>query len=266
MNLSTAMPFSTGLALMILAEITFVFSLLFICFIPVSRYAVNRARTGKLVDGVNAPLPIRLPSLTGGFFAFSVLWLLFLQSPLYFLVVPVGLSFYLLESGKNWSEQFGLQRLPAATLAKWILLICGAVIFIEIPLDQIVQIALDATNLPHPEEESVITFRHFHKAGKILAFLLQAVVIAPMFEELFFRGFLQTFLKNYTSTWMALILSSGIFAFAHVNLGAAIQLWFLGLALGIAYEHTGALLLPIGIHGCFNLVTALNLLLDKATS
>jgi membrane protease YdiL (CAAX protease family) len=264
MSIFATTPFSTSLVL--LAETILVFSLLLICFIPVSRYVLSRVRAGKLVDGVNAPLPIRLTSAMGWLFASSVIWMLFLPSVFFYFFVAAGTSVYLLESGKNLSEQFGLRRLPAATLAKWTLLVCGAVIFIEIPLDQIVQMTLDATNLPHPEENVVATFRHYNKIGEILAFLLQAVVIAPMFEELFFRGFLQTFFKNHMSTWMALILSSGIFALAHVNLGSAMQLWFLGLALGIAYEHTGALPLSIGIHGCFNLVTALNLLLDKATS
>jgi hypothetical protein len=93
--------------------------------------------------------------------------------------------------------------------------------------------------------------------------MIQAVLISPLIEELFFRGFLYTFLKNYTSTWMALVLSAGVFAFVHVNLGSVVQLWSLGVILGMAYEHTGAILLPMGIHACFNFVTALSLLLDK---
>ena len=48
-----------------------------------------------------------------------------------------------------------------------------------------------------------------------------------------------------------------------MNLVAALPLWFLGIVLGLAYEHTGSLLLPIGIHACFNLATALSLLVDK---
>jgi membrane protease YdiL (CAAX protease family) len=97
----------------------------------------------------------------------------------------------------------------------------------------------------------------------ILFFMAQAVLIQPMIEELFFRGFLLTFLKEYTSTWLALVLSSGVFAFAHLNLGVALPLWFLGIVLGMAYEQSGSLLLPVSIHGCFNLVSALSLLLEK---
>jgi membrane protease YdiL (CAAX protease family) len=87
-----------------------------------------------------------------------------------------------------------------------------------------------------------------------------------MIEELFFRGYFLTFLKNYTSTWLAIILSGGVFAFAHLNLGAVLPLWFLGVVLGVAYQHTGSLLVPMGIHACFNLATGLSLLMDKGNS
>jgi membrane protease YdiL (CAAX protease family) len=45
-----------------------------------------------------------------------------------------------------------------------------------------------------------------------------------------------------------------------------IPLWFLGVALALAYQNTGSLLLPICVHGLFNLMTALSLLLDKGNS
>jgi len=117
--------------------------------------------------------------------------------------------------------------------------------------------------VPHPEQQSVETFRQYNVSSTIFWFLLQAVLLFPVIEEIFFRGFLLTFLKNYTSTWLAIILSGGIFAFAHLNLGAAPPLWFLGIVLGVAYEHTGSLIVPISVHACFNLATGLSLLMDK---
>ena len=109
-------------------------------------------------------------------------------------------------------------------------------------------------------------FRQFTGAGDILGFIFLAVLFSPIIEELFFRGFLLTFLKNYTTPMVAVVLSAGVFAFAHLNLGAVIPLWFLGIVLGIAYEHTGSLLVPMTTHGCFNLATALSLLLDKGNA
>jgi len=65
---------------------------------------------------------------------------------------------------------------------------------------------------------------------------------------------------------LAIVLSAGVFAFAHLNLGAALPLWFLGIVLGVAYEHTGCLIVPMSVHACFNLATGLSVLLDKGNS
>ena len=217
-----------------------------------------------MVDGACSPLRFAIPGAVGWLFAFTVLLLLFAQSALYLILVVIGLAGFLLQSGRTAREQFGLGRLSLGKIIQWSLLICGAVVFIELPLNKLVDTAMNAIRLPHPEQESVELFRHYNQPAQIIDFLLQAVLISPLIEELFFRGFLLTFLKNYTSTVMALILSAGVFAFAHANLGSVLQLWVLGLALGLAYEHSGTILLPFGIHACWNLLTALSLLLERS--
>jgi membrane protease YdiL (CAAX protease family) len=234
-----------------------------ISFIWVTKYATLQVRAHRLINGVDAPRPFTLPGRTGWLFTALVLGLLFSQSPLYMLLVVGGLAAFLWESKRTAREQFGLDRLSPARLLQWSLLICGAVVFVELPLSQIVDGVMNAIHLPHPEQESVEMFRRADRPGEIAAFLIQAVLISPMIEELFFRGFLFSFLKNYTTTAFALVLSAGVFAFAHANLGSVLQLWVLGLALGLAYEHTGSLLLPIGIHACWNFLTAMSLLLER---
>ncbi|MEI9999030.1 MAG: methionine--tRNA ligase [Verrucomicrobiota bacterium] len=89
--------------------------------------------------------------------------------------------------------------------------------------------------------------------------------LQPLHRGDFLPRLLLTFLKNYTSPLIAVVLSGALFAGAHANLGVVLPLWFLGIVLGIAYEHTGSLLVPMAIHGCFNLATALSLLLDKGS-
>jgi membrane protease YdiL (CAAX protease family) len=236
------------------------------CFIRVAAYALAQQREHALINGLNAPPRLAIRSASGWCFAACVLALLFLQSPLYMVLVLAGIFGLLVETGRTATEQFGLARLRPARLIAWSLLLCGAVIFVELPLGALVDRGMDALNVPHPEQESVDLFRHLVRPSDVAFFLLQAAVVAPLLEELFFRGFLFTFLKNYTSTGLALVLSAGVFAFAHVNLGSVLQLWLLGIILGLAYEHTGSLLLPIGIHACWNFITAMSLLLDRGGS
>lgn len=235
-------------------------SLSFIC---VLRYVARKIRQGRLINPARAPLPFAVSGLSGSIFALLVIQFIFLQSPLFILLVLVGTAFLLMETRRSAGEQFGFARLSLVKVTTWSVLVLGAVMLVVIPLFAAISWLFDVLHLPHPEQETVVAFRHFNRPSEILDFAFEAVLLSPLIEELFFRGFLLTFLKNYTSTWMALIISSGVFAFVHVNLGAALPLWFLGLALGLAYEHTGSLLLPITIHACWNLVTALSLLLDK---
>ena len=234
-----------------------------LCFVRVAAYAVAKQREHALVNGLDAPPRFTVRGSSGWPFAACVLVLLFLQSPLYMVLVLVGIFGLLVETGHTAVEQFGLAKLSAARLIVWSLLVCGAVIFIELPLGSVVDRAMTALHFPHPEQESVDLFRRLTRRSDVAFFLVQAAVIAPFLEELFFRGFLFTFLKNYTSTGLALVLSAGIFAFAHVNLGSALQLWLLGIVLGLAYEHTGSLLLPMAIHAFWNFLTAMSLLLER---
>jgi membrane protease YdiL (CAAX protease family) len=199
-------------------------------------------------------------------FIANVIALLLTQSPLYMLLIVIGQAVLLAENRRTAQRQFGLERLSLAQLTTWSLLICGAVIVLAAPLMQIFELALDALHLSHPEQQSVEVFRQVTRRSQIVDFLIQAVVLAPMIEELFFRGFLLTYLKNHMSTWVALIVSAGIFAIAHQNLDSVLPLWLLGIVLGVAYEHTGSILLPMGIHACFNLTTGLTLLAQRASS
>jgi membrane protease YdiL (CAAX protease family) len=244
---------------------TFV-SFMFVSFICVAVYTAKQVRTGRIFSKESEPLPLGMTALSGWIFIASVVGLIYLQSPLYAIVVLVGTAGVLAENRRTAVRQFGLDRVTPIRAFAWGLLIFGMVIMVENPLTAATSWALDMLSVPHPDQQSVDTFRQYNQTSVILFFLFQAVFFFPVIEEIFFRGFLLSFLKNYTSTWMAIVLSGGVFAFAHLNIGVAIPLWFLGIVLGVAYEHTGSLLVPISIHACFNLAEGLSLLLDKGNS
>jgi len=237
-----------------------------ISFVCVAGYALKQVRAGRLLLGENAPLPLVMRPVLGWSFVVGVLGLIYLQSPRYAILVLVGIACVLVENRRTAQAQFGLNRLEPARALTWSLVIFGAVELVEAPLTQASAWILDAFKVLHPEQQSVETFRQYNDSSAIFLFLFQAVLLFPVIEELFFRGFLLTFLKNYTSTWLAIVLSGGVFAFAHLNLGAVLPLWFLGVVLGLVYEHTGSLLVPMGVHAWFNLATALSLLMDKGNS
>ena len=91
-----------------------------------------------------------------------------------------------------------------------------------------------------------------------------AAVIAPIAEECFFRGLLQTMLGNLLrSRWLAVLLTGLIFGVIHAGGRDAPQphvvpaMAALGILLGVLYLRTGALVGPIALHALFNLKTLL---------
>lgn len=91
----------------------------------------------------------------------------------------------------------------------------------------------------------------------VVAMWLSAVLVAPVAEEVFFRGIVQTLLLNVLRRrWAALALASLVFAAVHFPQPQAIPaLAVLGVLLGFAYERTGSLLPAIAVHSLFNLKT-----------
>jgi membrane protease YdiL (CAAX protease family) len=81
---------------------------------------------------------------------------------------------------------------------------------------------------------------------------IAAVIVAPIVEEIFFRGFLfQGFRKRYG--WVpALLLSSAIFAAAHLDLASLIPTFILGLILTYMYHHSNSLWPGIILHFLIN--------------
>ncbi|MCC7187925.1 MAG: CPBP family intramembrane metalloprotease [Anaerolineales bacterium] len=77
---------------------------------------------------------------------------------------------------------------------------------------------------------------------------ITAVIVAPFVEEMFFRGFLfQGFRKRYG--WIpALLLSSGIFAAAHLDPVSFIPTFALGAALGYVYHCSNSIWPSVILH------------------
>ena len=84
----------------------------------------------------------------------------------------------------------------------------------------------------------------------LLAFC--GIVIAPVIEEILFRGCIYRFLKGKTSLIRAQLLSASLFALLHANLHSFLPLVFIGFILARIYESSGNIKQSIIFHGFFN--------------
>lgn len=83
-----------------------------------------------------------------------------------------------------------------------------------------------------------------------LAFL--AVVVAPLIEEILFRGVIFGGLAARWGVWPAAVVSGLTFAAIHFSLTAFLPLFFLALILCYLYARTGSLFTAIAFHALFN--------------
>lgn len=90
---------------------------------------------------------------------------------------------------------------------------------------------------------------------------LTAIVLAPLFEETIFRGTLLPVLAMRLGPLPGVLLSGLLFAMAHISVGELAPLTVLGVGLGLVRLRSGRLWPSVLMHGLWNAVTFLNLLL-----
>jgi membrane protease YdiL (CAAX protease family) len=171
----------------------------------------------------------------------------------FYTMVVAAIVFFLRMRGIKPAAQFGLLRVhPLKALPMALGLILAA-----FPLIDWVSRVTAHTLGPQAKQQEVVQF--FLKATEasqrsaVLITLGVGVVLAPLAEELMFRGYLYGVLKRYCGVLAAAILSAAMFAAMHLNLASLPSLFVLALCFTIAYEATGSLLVNIAMHALFNL-------------
>lgn len=107
--------------------------------------------------------------------------------------------------------------------------------------------------IEEPQRQTIIE-AFLESSGLIPTLVLgfNAIILAPILEELIFRAGLYRFLKARLPSKWASLLSSFCFACLHGNLQAFAPLWLLGWWLNASYEKTGSIWSPICVHSLFN--------------
>jgi len=129
------------------------------------------------------------------------------------------------------------------------------------------QSLLEACGVPVRKQDVVELFEQIHSPCLRVVFVLAALVIAPVTEEIIFRGGIFRFLRNRTPRWVAILAPAVAFGASHLfqspldGLAAFVPLVALGAIFSIAYERTGRIGTTIVAHALFNLNTLAALLL-----
>ncbi len=84
--------------------------------------------------------------------------------------------------------------------------------------------------------------------------VISAAVVAPLIEELLFRGVLYIGMRKLIGVHGAAIGSGLLFAAIHYSVAAFPPLLLLGVLLAYSFERTRNLLVPIAFHVVFNAI------------
>jgi membrane protease YdiL (CAAX protease family) len=112
--------------------------------------------------------------------------------------------------------------------------------------------------LEAPQTEQVgEAFTRATGAYQLVLFFI-GVVISPIAEEVFFRGFLFNAFRRKMSGVLAAILQAGLFAIGHTySLSYVIATFVIGLFLAWVYAFRRTLLAPVFLHICQNFAAML---------
>lgn len=141
------------------------------------------------------------------------------------------------ENGSSWTATFALFTLPILLLAPGLLLVCNL-------LQMLVVLLFPMSPTMQAGSEQ------FMKGG--LGTLALVCVIAPIVEEMLFRGIiLRSFLRQYPPG-VAIVHSAAVFGLAHLNVYQFMVGFVLGCVNGAFYRRTRSLLPCMLLHAFYN--------------
>lgn len=152
----------------------------------------------------------------------------------------------------SWNEAFGmnwqgLKRAAGQGLASYV-----GIIPIVFFTSFLYQLFLYAAGYPVTLQDVVAIFLEAQSGWSLFFLLLLAVVVAPLVEEVLFRGMLLPVLMKKMGPGTAVVISSVLFAGIHQHLPSFVPLFALAVVLAMLYIYSGSLWTSIVLHAVFN--------------
>ena len=160
--------------------------------------------------------------------------------------------------GPSFLPQIGLQKSVVKTsqAAILIILLLSATHFLAWIYRSVI--------LPLVDQGGIIgggsqMFAHIQETGSVfgmIAFLVLALIVGPVMEEVVFRGYLQSALARRMPTWGAITITSLVFMAGHGPQILWPMYFMFSVAWGWVFAHTKSLKAAIAFHSLSNLFYA----------
>ncbi|HCW32861.1 MAG: hypothetical protein UT55_C0001G0002 [Candidatus Peregrinibacteria bacterium GW2011_GWE2_39_6] len=168
--------------------------------------------------------------------------LYFLQT----LVLGGSLAVFTFFKYKNNLGDFGLVKIKVRTI---LLRVAQGFLFYYLVSSIFVQIILsyDLQIPGYGQQASHIPLFGDSIFGFLIGGLI-IVILAPLVEEVFFRGYVYQFFKKYFNVFWGSIFASLLFSLFHFEFQVLIPIFILGLVLNWLFEKSGSLWTSIAFH------------------
>lgn len=171
----------------------------------------------------------------------SLLWLSSQMKPLGLDLSAIGLR------GRGWWKEVGWGVVGYLTAFPWI---AGALFLFALFLKNF--------DLPRPYHPIQDALERSPSAVMLIFLFLLAAILAPVMEEIFFRGMLHGALRRWWGPLVGAVLSATFFALLHPQAATlpifGVPIFLLGVLFSCLYELRGSLLPNIVAHGINNAV------------
>ncbi len=115
-----------------------------------------------------------------------------------------------------------------------------------------------------PEKQPIVDlFLKEDNAPFLIYTSIFTMIIGPIIEELFFRGFMYNAFKKTIGIFWAMLFTSAVFAALHTNMVGFFPILVLGLLLVYLYEKTGTIVSSVTVHIMHNLTMVFFVFLMK---
>ena len=194
---------------------------------------ISAFTVGGIIMGASASSPEQINKLYL-YISFFIGQGVILIPPIYFLTIKKQPIF----------ESLRIKMVSLPTIKNTLIFSTGVLIVFD-TLDRIIHKFI-------PPPDYIVDLGEIMKPDSTLGYIflfLAVVIVAPIGEEIVFRGFLQRFLENYWGDiTRAVLITSLFFAMIHFNPFWTIQIYLLGVILGFLAWNTKSVIPSILLH------------------
>lgn len=158
--------------------------------------------------------------------------------------IVIGMP-WLIRKVRTTKEELGIQRWPTWLDIAWVP--AGAITYF-ILTSIIAFIAMNFLKFVNYDQAQDTGFEHLSAQSEYIMAFIMLVIVAPIAEEILFRGYLLGKLREYAPLWVAIIVTSLIFAVVHFAWNVGLDVFALSIALCLLRVMTGSLWASIMLH------------------